>query len=183
MQIVINNHKIDYTFKRLRRSRSLRISVRRDGKVTVTAPLFVLAKQAEKFLLHNAVWVLEKLKQHTEKAQKSIFPFGNKDFLLNKSKALHLVRDKIAKLNMVYDFKYGKVSIKNMSSRWGSCSKQGNLNFNYKMVYLSDDLAEYIVAHELCHLSQMNHGKNFWKLVARTIPNWQILRRQLKNIN
>lgn len=183
MQIVINNHKIDYTFKRLRRSRSLRISVRRDGKVTVTTPLFVSAKQAEKFLVHNANWVLEKLKQHTDNAQKSIFPSGNKDFLINKSKALHLVRDKIAKLNMTYGFKYGKVSIKNMSSRWGSCSKQGNLNFNYKMVYLSDELSEYIVAHELSHLSEMNHGRNFWKLVAHTIPRWQILRKQLKNIN
>ncbi len=183
MQIVIDNYKIDYTFKRLRRSRSLRISVRRDGKVAVTAPLFVSAKQAEKFLSHNANWVLEKLRQHADKAEKSIFPSGNKDFLLNKSKALHLVRDKIAELNAVYGFKHGKVSIKNMSSRWGSCSKQGNLNFNYKMIYLSNELAEYIVAHELSHLSQMNHGRNFWKLVARTIPHWQILRKQLKNIN
>ncbi len=177
------DQKIDYIFKRLRRSRSLRISIKRDGQIPVTAPFFVSAKQAEKFLLHNGAWVLDKLKQHKEKADKSIFPSGRKDFLLNKSKALHLVRDKIAKLNTVYGFKHGKVSIKNMTSRWGSCSKKGNLNFNYKMVYLSDELAEYIVAHELSHLSQMNHGRNFWKLVARTIPNWQILRKQLKSIN
>lgn len=183
MQVIIDNQKIDYTFKRLCRSRTLRISIRRDGKVSVTAPFFVSSKQGEKFLIQNGNWVKEKLKQHKENSAKSIFPSGNKDFLINKSRALHLVRDKIAKLNAIYGFKYAKVSIKKMSTRWGSCSKQGNLNFNYKMIYLSDDLAEYIVAHELCHLSQMNHGRNFWKLVAHTISNWQILRRQLKNIN
>ena len=183
MQIVVGDKKIDFAFKRLRRSRSLRISIKKDGQITLTAPLFVSVKQAEKFLLHNINWVVEKLKQHKEKSAKSIFPSGSKDFLLNKSRALHLVRDKIAKLNAIYGFKHAKVSIKNMSTRWGSCSKQGNLNFNYKMIYLDDELAEYIVAHELCHLAQMNHGQNFWTLVATTIPNWQILRKKLKNIN
>lgn len=181
MQIIIGDKKIEYNFKRLRRSRSLRIAVKREGKITVTAPFFVSHKQAEKFLIQNGVWVLDKIKHQEDLATKSIFPSGNKDFLLNKSKALHLVRDKITKLNAVYDFKHGKVTIKNMNSRWGSCSKQGNLNFNYKMVYLSDELAEYIVAHELCHLKEMNHRINFWKLVAKTIPRWKILRKQLKN--
>lgn len=181
MQVTIDGKKIDYDFKRLRRVRSLRIAVKRGGKITVTAPFFVLHKQAEKFLIQNGAWVLEKIKHQEAVAAKSIFPSGHKDFLLNKSKALHLVRDKIAKLNAVYNFKHSKVTIKNMNSRWGSCSKQGNLNFNYKMIYLSDELAEYIVAHELCHLKEMNHRINFWKLVAATIPGWKILRKQLKN--
>ncbi len=183
MRVVINDQNIDYIFKRVRRSRSLRISIKRDGKITVTAPFFVSAKQGEKFLIHNGEWILEKLKQHKEKAAKSIFPSSHKDFLINKSRALRLAREKISKLNVFYCFKHAKVTIKNMNTRWGSCSKQGNLNFNYKMIYLSDELAEYIVAHELCHLSEMNHGRNFWKLVARTVPGWKILRKQLKNIN
>lgn len=181
MQTVINGQKIDYVFKRLLRSRSLRISIKRDGKITVTAPFFVSARQGEKFLIQNGEWILQKLKQHKENADKSIFPSGHKNFLINKSRALRLAREKIVKLNTVYGFKHAKVTIKNMDTRWGSCSKRGNLNFNYKMIYLSDELAEYIVAHELCHLSEMNHGRNFWKLVARTIPRWPILRKQLKN--
>ena len=183
MQVVIGDQKIDYIFKRLRRSRSLRISVKKGGQVTVSAPFFVLAKQAEKFLIQNGNWLLEKLKFQKEKAANSIFPFGHKDFVINKSKALHLVRDKITKLNAVYGYKHGKVTIKNMSSRWGSCSKSGNLNFNYKMVYLSDEQVEYVVAHELSHLKEMNHGRNFWKLVALTVPHWQTIRKQIKSIN
>lgn len=183
MQVVFNGQKIDFLFKRLRRSRALRISVKKGGEVTVTAPFFILAKQAEKFLIQNGEWVLDKMKLQQDKAAASKFPSGKKDFLLNKSKALHLVRDKIFKLNAIYNFKHGKVSIKNMSSRWGSCSKTGNLNFNYKLVYLSDEQAEYVVAHELSHLKEMNHGKKFWALVALTTPHWQTLRKQIKSIN
>lgn len=182
MQTVISDQKIDYTFKRLLKTRSLRISIRRDGKITVTAPFFISMNQAEKFLFQNRDWILKKLKFHQARADKSIFPSNPKDFLMNKSRALHLVRDKLAKLNKVYDFHYNKVTIRNQNSRWGSCSKNGNINFNYKLIYLADELAEYVVAHELCHLQEMNHSARFWKLVARTVPNYLILRKQLKNI-
>lgn len=182
MQITIGDKKIYYIFKRLHRTKSLRITINRQSKITVTAPFFVSCRQAENFLIQNSVWVLEKIKHQENLTAKSIFPSSHKDFLLNKSKALRLVRDKITKLNAIYNFKHAKVAIKNMNSRWGSCSKQGNLNFNYKMVYLSNELVEYIVAHELCHLKEMNHRINFWKLVATTIPHWKILRKQLKNI-
>lgn len=181
--IVINNRSIEYTHRRLPRSRSIRLSIKSGGRMTVTAPVFFPQSKVEKFLIQQTDWILEKLKFYEQKAAVSIFPHGHKDFLLNKSKALKLVRENLAKLNAVYNFKYNKVTIRNQSSRWGSCSRDGNLNFNYKMVYLSQEVSEYIVAHELCHLKEMNHGPNFWRLVALTIPHWKTLRKQLKNIS
>ncbi|EKD43831.1 MAG: hypothetical protein ACD_72C00100G0002 [uncultured bacterium] len=181
--IIISNQKVEFTHRRLARSRSVRLSIRAGGKLTITTPLFFSQNKVEKFLTQQSSWILDKLKFYQEKSAVSIFPHTHKDYLINKSKALKLVRENLAKLNAVYGFKYSKITIRNQSSRWGSCSKDGNLNFNYKMIYLSQEISEYIVAHELCHLKEMNHGRNFWQLVAKTVPHWKILRKQLKNIS
>lgn len=78
-------------------------------------------------------------------------------------------------------FEYKKVFIKNIKTRWGSCSSKKNLNFSYKIVFLENEVQDYLIVHELCHLQEMNHGENFWNLVEIAIPNWKILRNKLKN--
>jgi predicted metal-dependent hydrolase len=69
--------------------------------------------------------------------------------------------------NEHYHFRYNRVSIKMQISRWGSCSRYGNLNFNYGLINLPQELADYVVVHELCHLKEMNHGPKFWALGGR----------------
>ena len=76
----------------------------------------------------------------------------------------------------------GRVAIRNQRSRWGSCSKQGNLNFNYKIALLPDALADYIVVHELCHLGEFNHSQAFWDLVAVAVPDHRERRAELRQI-
>lgn len=70
-------------------------------------------------------------------------------------------------------FSYQKFMIKKMSSRWGSCSKQGNLNFNLKLVHFPPKTIEYVAIHELCHTRQMNHSDKFWQEVAIFCPQYQ----------
>jgi len=82
--------------------------------------------------------------------------------------------------NTFYNFKWGRVTIRNQKTRWGSCSKKGNLNFNYKIALLKPSQADYIIVHELCHLKEFNHGKNFWSLVAQTIPDYKEVRSSLR---
>jgi predicted metal-dependent hydrolase len=77
----------------------------------------------------------------------------------------------------------GKIAIRNQKSRWGSCSKKGNLNFNYKLVFLSPELRDYVIVHEICHIREFNHGKAFWALVAETVPEWRGLRKSLTSSN
>lgn len=98
----------------------------------------------------------------------------------NSNLALELVRQKVSYYNGFYNFSLGKISVRDQKSRWGSCSRRGNLSFSYKIVFLPEDLANYLVVHELCHLKEFNHSKNFWSLVSQTIPNWVFLRRELK---
>lgn len=104
-----------------------------------------------------------------------------KEYTAKKRAARLLVLDLLEKVNKIYNFEYGQVAIRNQKTRWGSCSSQGNLNFNYKIVDLPPRLAEYIVVHELCHLKEMNHAASFWNLVAVAMPDYKEARKELKN--
>ncbi len=107
---------------------------------------------------------------------------SNASFLTHKPQALYLAKARLEHFNQFYNFKYNKITIRNTTSRWGSCSKRGNLNFNYRIASLSPELSDYIIVHELCHIGQFNHSKDFWDLVERTIPNWRDQRHKLKSV-
>ena len=104
-------------------------------------------------------------------------------FALNKERALAIVTDRISHFNTIYNFQIGKVSIKNQTTRWGSCSKKGNLNFNYRIVNLPPELQDYLVVHELCHLQEFNHSKAFWDLMGKAIPDYRARRQALRAIH
>jgi len=78
------------------------------------------------------------------------------------------------------DVEYNTIRVKNQKTRWGSCSKKGNLNFNWKLVMAPIDVIDYVVVHELCHLVHMNHSKDFWQLVASQIPDYKQKKRWLR---
>jgi predicted metal-dependent hydrolase len=103
------------------------------------------------------------------------------DYLKKREVARKFVLNKLAAFGPLYMFEYGRVSIKNQKTVWGSCSEKKNLNFNYRIIYLPEDLAEYIIVHELCHLKELNHSANFWNLVSITKPDYKNLRKRLRN--
>ena len=89
----------------------------------------------------------------------------------HKEAARALVHRKLEAFNAHYDFTYHRVAIRDQKSRWGSCSKKGNLNFNYRLLFLPEPLVDAVIVHELCHLREFNHGPRFWMLVAEMIPD------------
>ncbi|WP_238883632.1 M48 family metallopeptidase [Clostridium sp. YIM B02551] len=62
-------------------------------------------------------------------------------------------------------FKFNDVRVKDVNTRWGSCSSKGNINLNYRLIMMPEEVINYVMIHELCHLREMNHSKNFWMLV------------------
>ena len=93
-----------------------------------------------------------------------------------------MVQARVAIFSEIYGVEVGRISIRNQGTRWGSCSKAGNLNFNYRLALIDPDLADYVIVHEICHLLEFNHSAAFWSLVAKTIPDYRVRRRTLKSI-
>jgi len=98
-----------------------------------------------------------------------------------REQAKTLVENRLSVINKFYKFTINRIAIKNTSTRWGSCSSKGNLNFNYKIIYLRPDLADYLIVHELCHLGELNHSRRFWALVSKTIPNYAKISKELRS--
>lgn len=98
-----------------------------------------------------------------------------------KNLAINFTDNRIKHFNSFYNFEISKVRIKNQKSRWGSCSSKKNLNFNYKVIFLRPELADYLIVHELCHLGELNHSKKFWALVQKIIPNYKKISRELRS--
>lgn len=72
-----------------------------------------------------------------------------------------------------------KISLKNMKSRWGSCSSKANISMNIKLIKSTRSCIEYVMAHELCHLIQMNHSKNYYSLLTEFMPDWRERKKNL----
>ncbi|HWB34034.1 MAG TPA: M48 family metallopeptidase [Candidatus Paceibacterota bacterium] len=92
------------------------------------------------------------------------------------------VHARLAHFNQFYGLSYRRVFIKNLRSRWGSCSEHANLNFNYKIIFLPPEVADYVILHELCHLAEFNHGPKFWALVEQGMPDYRRHRAALNRI-
>ena len=69
---------------------------------------------------------------------------------------------------------YGRITIRSQHTRWGSCSSKNNLNFNCLLMLAPDDVLDYVVVHELCHLKEMNHSSRFWAEVQRVLPDYEM---------
>ena len=76
---------------------------------------------------------------------------------------------------------YGRITIRAQRTRWGSCSAQGNLNFNCLLMLTPDNVMEYVVVHELCHRKEMNHSARFWSEVEKILPDYRRSRQWLKD--
>ncbi len=168
-----------YEIKSSRRSRGVRVTVHRDGRVVVTKPLTATDAHIERFLGMQQPWIERKLADFARRPVISLAK-PRADYLSRKEAARALVHERLAYYGRQYGFSYGSVSIKSQRSRWGSCSSKKNLSFNYKILYVSPEQADYIIVHELCHTRHMHHRASFWRLVAETIPDYERIRESLK---
>ncbi|MCX6719312.1 MAG: SprT family zinc-dependent metalloprotease [Candidatus Taylorbacteria bacterium] len=178
--ITLEGLKVEYSLKVSPRARGIRLTIYPGGDFIVTIPHSMNEKLAEAFILKKSSWILKKLSHARSYSPKTLIKGSRHDYLENKERARLLIQGRVELLNRSYQFKVNSIFIRNQKTRWGSCSKMGNLNFNYRMIHLPAHIVDYIVVHELCHLKELNHSKRFWDLVAQTVPEFKKIRKELR---
>ncbi len=181
-KIELDGTVVEYTLKRNRRSKCVRLIIHRDGRLVATAPGRVSLRTIEDFFRNKSAWILEKLAVFASLPPSMVVEEHRAKYLEHRERARALATERLQYFNTHYGFTYGRISVKAQKTLWGSCSRQGNLNFNYKIAIIPPALADYIVVHELCHLKELNHSPRFWSLVAETIPDYAVCRRELRKI-
>jgi len=166
----IQKKKVSYTLRKSIRARRMRLAVYCDGSIVVTTPHDLREGVAERFIQEKAKWLFSKLKFFEQFKGKPISRYNYDEYLKYKNSALDLVKEKVECFSNIHGYRYNRINIKNQKTRWGSCSKKGNLNFNYKILFLPEKIQDYIIVHELCHLKEFNHSKKFWNFVEKVRP-------------
>ena len=179
-QITLRSKKVAYTLRKSKRAKRMRLAVYCNGAVVVTTPYGLQEIIAEKFIKEKTDWLFSKIAFFKQFQGKLVSRHSKEDYFKYKYKAYALAQERLDFFNQRYGFAYNSIRIKNQKTRWGSCSKRGNLNFNYKILFLSESVRDYIIVHELCHLKEFNHSKKFWNLVAQTFPDYVDIKKKLK---
>jgi predicted metal-dependent hydrolase len=179
-EIKCKNKVIAYSVRESTRARCLRITIHQGGELSATLPRGFRLEQLEKFIQQKADWILQKIDLARKRKPSIFFPKSSRrEYLKLKEKTRELAIGKVKEHNMYYNFSYCRISIRNQKTRWGSCSRKGNLSFNYKIIHLPEKHLDYIIVHELCHLKELNHSSRFWDLVALSIPDYKKIRKEL----
>ena len=164
--------------------KTVAIQVNSDLSITVRAPHFASEKDIEKILMKKEAWIskhIEEIKTRKKRFEsESTDKFTPEKIKLLADKALEVIPMRVEYFANIMGVTYGNITIRNQKTRWGSCSVRGNINYNWKLVLLPVELADYVVVHELAHRTEMNHSKDFWKVVERELPDYRQRRRRLK---
>ena len=97
-----------------------------------------------------------------------------------KKIAKQILSERIAFIESRIKLKSSSFRIGDSKGRWGSCNSKGTICLNFRVIMLPPALIDYVIVHELCHLVEMNHSKNFWKLVSTFFPNVESLKKAIK---
>ena len=171
---------IAYTIRSSKRAKKVRLTMYCDVGLVVTMPEAMPLRNAEQFIRQKAQWIIKTLDFFRK--QTVILPPRERGMTEHevREQARAFIAERVGYFNKVFAFSYNRIFIKAHKRKWGSCSHRKNLNFNYRILFLPPPLADYIVAHELCHLQEMNHSKKFWSLMEKIMPDWRDRQKQLR---
>ncbi len=171
---------MNYTYETIRSARkTLSLEITRDKKLIVRAPFKATDKYIADFVASKSAWI-EKILSKPPQISVPAVPFTADEIRALADSALEYIPKRVAHYAKQIGVSYGKITVRNQVSRWGSCSSQGNLNFNCTLMLCPPDVIDYVVIHELCHRRHMNHSKAFWALVEKHCPEWKAKREWLK---
>lgn len=164
--------------------KTVAIQVNSNLSVTVRAPRSASEKDIEEILKKKEAWIskhIEKIKETKERFEaEPTEKLTREKVIALAEEALKVIPERVEYFAKVIGVTYGKITVRNQKTRWGSCSSKGNLNFNCLLMLAPPEVLDYVVVHELCHRKQMNHSKAFWLEVEKVLPDYKEVRKWLK---
>ena len=153
--------------------RSLGLEVNTEG-IIVRAPIIATDAEINCFVSEHKAWIEKSLKKVAEKqkALENLEPLTMEDIRVLADKALKVIPERVRYYAPKVGVTYGRITIRNQRSRWGSCSAKGNLNFNCLLMLTPPEVIDSVVVHELCHRREMNHSDRFYAEVLRVFPDY-----------
>ena len=148
--------------------------------IVVRAPQKMPDEEITAFLKKKEKWIERTLQKIETKKNATCDVLTSTEINELAEKAMAVIPEKVKHFASLFGVDYGRITIRNQRSRWGSCSSKGNLNFNCLLMFLPDEVVDSVVAHELCHRKHMNHSKAFYDELTGVFPNYQQCRTWLK---
>ena len=156
--------------------KTLAVQIRADGTVIARAPLRMPKDRILCFLSEKASWIrmqqgrMQERENMRQQARIHLDAAQEKEL---RERAKSVLTQRTAYFARQIGVTYGRITVRDQKTRWGSCSQTGNLNFNFRLILAPLEVLDYVVVHELCHRRQMNHSTQFWQEVAQVLPDYR----------
>ena len=156
--------------------KTLAVQIRADGTVIARAPLRMPKDRILYFLSEKASWIrmqqgrMQERENMRQQARIHLDAAQEKEL---RERAKSVLAQRTAYFARQVGVTYGRITVRDQKTRWGSCSQTGNLNFNFRLILAPPEVLDYVVVHELCHRRQMNHSAQFWQEVAQVLPDYR----------
>ena len=162
--------------------KSIAIQITAQATVRVRAPRNCPGSAIDAFLCEKQNWILKhldsasaRLKEATDRPQ--ISDDDRKRYI---ALARNIFTRKTEYYARIMGVTYGRISIREQKTRWGSCSSIGNLNYNWHLIFAPEEVVDYVIVHELAHRLEMNHSKAFYRIVESVLPDYQKAQKWLR---
>ena len=172
-----------YTVQVIRsRRKTVGLQIQSADLVLVRAPLRTPVSELRRIVEEKRGWIESHLEKaaRMEEAARQVPPLGPQEIRALAAEAKDDFPPRVSFFAGQIGVRYGRITIRNQKTRWGSCSAAGNLNFNCLLMLCPPEIRDYVIVHELCHRLEMNHSARFWAEVEKTLPDYRQRRKWLK---
>jgi predicted metal-dependent hydrolase len=170
-----------FVFVRHPRARRYVVRVADDGTVRVTIPRWGSKREAAAFAEQERAWIEKQQRRAEQEAHgpkpPPLSPEVERDL---RARAKRELPARLLELAAGQRLAVTRVSVRNQRWRWGSCSREGHICLNWRLIRMPDSVRDYVMIHELMHLKRMDHSPKFWKLVAEACPDFKTARAWLR---
>ncbi|MBQ4303698.1 MAG: M48 family metallopeptidase [Lachnospiraceae bacterium] len=154
--------------------KSLSLEIMPDGSLLARAPQRMPEREIWAFIREKEDWIRVHRRQRLEReADAAADPLSPDQIKELADVALRVLPERCRYFAGIMGVSYGRITIRNQKTRWGSCSSKGNLNFNCLLMLAPPEIRDYVVVHELAHRKEMNHSPRFWKEVEKVLPDYR----------